>query len=520
MEVTGSPAPSRILIVDDEKAIREILTDFLEMEGYVVRTAPSGRAALELLDQEEFHLVVSDLKMPEVGGLELLGAVRERDLNLLTIIMTGFGTVESAIDAMKQGAYDYVLKPFRCEDVLHVVRRGLEKQRIVAENIRLRETVSLYKITEAMGAAALSIDAILDVILDATMTETQADMVAMVVRDRADDRLFEKARRETNGVSAGLRLDWPALFQALSAQAAVLEGDLGARRYVLDGPVPASLMAVSLRSGPVDVGMVVAAGYSQVRRFTEGKRKILAVLASRAANALENARLHEELKDVFRQTLQGFTQALEASDMYTAGHSDRVSTYAMWIAQGLGMGADETEFVRQAGLLHDIGKVGVATEALNKPGKLTDLEYEAFKSHVVLSKRILDPIRFLKDAIPGAYCHHEKWDGTGYPQGLKANDIPLLGRIIAIADTWDAMTSDRAYRRALPYDVAIAELRRCSGTQFDPKLVDVFIENVEKHRQAGDPVHASQFRPRRSVAERLYEGTGEWVDEEPAAGTY
>jgi putative nucleotidyltransferase with HDIG domain len=507
--------------VDDERAIRDILSDFLDLEGFEVRTAASGAEALGLLDAEDFQLVISDLKMPGMGGLELLAAIQQRDLNLLTIIMTGFGTVESAIDAMKKGAWDYILKPFRVEDALHVVRRALEQQRTVAENIRLREAVTLYRISEAMSAS-LSIDAILDVILAAVLTETQADLVSMVLRDRGDDRLFERARRQNGGAPKPFELafDFRALATALAAQPDLVVTGGAVRPLVAAGAAPATLMAVPLRAGPIDLGLVVAAGFNQARPFTEGRRKMLMVLASRAATALENARLHEELKDVFRQTLQGFTQALEASDMYTAGHSDRVSTYAMWIAEGLGMTPEETEFVRQAGLLHDIGKVGVATEALNKPGKLTDVEYETFKSHVTLSKRILDPIRFLKDAVPGAYCHHEKWDGTGYPQGLKGNDIPLLGRIISVADSWDAMTSDRAYRRALPYDVAVGELRKCAGTQFDPKLIEIFIAEVERHRVLGDPVHASQFRPRTSVAERLYEGAGEWAEpEEPAAAS-
>ena len=148
MTMTNEDRP-RVLIVDDEKFIRDILADFLGMEGYVVRTAEDGQAALNELNQAHYDLVISDLKMPRMGGIELLEQIGTAAPNALTVIMTGFGTVETAIDAMKRGAYDYILKPFKVEEVIHVVQRGLEKQRLAAENLRLKEALSLYKVSEA-----------------------------------------------------------------------------------------------------------------------------------------------------------------------------------------------------------------------------------------------------------------------------------------------------------------------------------------------------------------------------------
>src|SRR5579862_7041822 len=138
----------RVLVVDDEKVIREILSDFLTMEGYVVRTVENGESALTELERRSYNLVISDLKMPGMGGLELLERISELRQNVLTVIMTGFGTVETAIEAMKKGAYDYILKPFKIEEVVHVVERGLYRQQLQAENIRLKEAVSLYKVSE------------------------------------------------------------------------------------------------------------------------------------------------------------------------------------------------------------------------------------------------------------------------------------------------------------------------------------------------------------------------------------
>src|SRR5262245_18928023 len=143
----------RVLVVDDEKVIREILSDFLTMEGYVVRAVEDGAAALKELRLRPYDLVISDLKMPNVGGLELLEKIADENLNVLTVIMTGFGTVETAIEAMKKGAFDYILKPFKVEEVVHVVQRGLDRQRLQAENIRLREALSIYRVSEAIATS-------------------------------------------------------------------------------------------------------------------------------------------------------------------------------------------------------------------------------------------------------------------------------------------------------------------------------------------------------------------------------
>src|SRR5580658_8235267 len=182
----------RVLIVDDEKFIRDILADFLGMEGYVVRTAEDGAAALAELGRTRYDMILSDLKMPRMGGIELLAAIGQAAPSALTVIMTGFGTVETAIDAMKRGAYDYILKPFKVEEVIHVVQRGLEKQRLSAENLRLREALSLYKVSEAI-AASLSLEEVLATIGDTAVFELQGDLVSTWLDD-GEGGYFERQR--------------------------------------------------------------------------------------------------------------------------------------------------------------------------------------------------------------------------------------------------------------------------------------------------------------------------------------
>jgi response regulator RpfG family c-di-GMP phosphodiesterase len=517
MSTFASDERPRVLIVDDEKFIRDILADFLGMEGYIVRTAEDGAAALAELNSAHYDLVISDLKMPRMGGIELLDAIGTTAPSALTVIMTGFGTVETAIDAMKRGAYDYILKPFKVEEVIRVVQRGLEKQRLAAENLRLREAVSLYKVSEAI-TASLSLDEVLATIGDTAVHELKGDLVSTwlddgeggyferqrLVQPRASDALLVPpstrpsepgSKDQSNTLDAAVLASESPMFSefgALSTRAfieyyavhsALLEqGAKGARFF---GSMPAvplvSLVSVPLRMKTRLLGWITVASFTKQKRFNEGHRKLLSIVGSRAAAAIENARLYEDLRATFQQTIEGLARAIDKMDRYTAGHSERVAMYAMSLAVRLGLAPDVVEVVRQSALMHDIGKIGCVMN-LNKPGKLTQDEYEVFKRHPVYGKDILDPIRFLHPLIPGVHLHHERWDGRGYPLGLKGNDVPLIARIIAVADTYDAMTSDRAYRRALPHEVAVGEIERCCSTQFDPEVAHTFTSGLEDFR--------------------------------------
>jgi len=477
----------RLLIVDDEKYIRDILADFLGMEGYQVRTAADGAAALNELHQAHYDLIISDLKMPKMGGIELLEAVAAAAPNALTVIMTGFGTVETAIDAMKRGAYDYILKPFKVEEVIHVVQRGLEKQRLSAENMRLREALSLYKVSEAISAS-LSLEQVLATVGDTALSELDADSVSTWLDD-GEGGFFERQRLYATHLSTEVHeslgtYEPQAFVEHFSKDTMLLDQGTIAGRFFKKSPTepPTSILAVPLRIKTRLIGWVCLTSFSRLRRFDEGQRKLLSIVAARASASVENARLYEDLRATFQQTIQGLAKAIDKMDRYTAGHSDRVALYSQVLAKRLALGVDQIEIVRQSALMHDIGKIGCVMN-LNKPGKLTQDEYEMFKKHPAYGKDILEPIKFLNPLIPGVYLHHERWDGRGYPLGLKGNDVPLMARIVSVADTYDAMTSDRAYRRALPHEVALNEIDRCSTTQFDPEVTNAWNEGIEEFRE-------------------------------------
>jgi len=272
-----------------------------------------------------------------------------------------------------------------------------------------------------------------------------------------------------------------------------------AKQFFTEHAVPhdlTSFVAVPLTVRGNMVGVLDVFSFTAGKKFDEGHRKMLAVLASRAASAIDNARLYNELRtsndslvvanksleEMFQQTVAGFAQALEESDLYTRGHSERVAVYSEILARGLGLPDAEIRRVVQAGVMHDVGKIGVRYDMLNKPGKLTPEEVAVFRQHPEKGKRILEPVPCLHGLIDGCWCHHEWFDGGGYPRGLSGQNIPLVGRIVSIADAYDAMTSDRAYRRALPHEVAIGEIERCAGTQFDPELSEAFVKLIEAYR--------------------------------------
>ncbi len=498
---TSASEAARILVVDDERVIREILAEFLTLEGYVVAAVEDGQKAIEELRLRPYDLVISDLKMPRVSGLQLLEKLAEENINVLTVIMTGFGTVETAIEAMKRGAYDYILKPFKVEEVIHVVQRGLYRQQLQAENIRLREALTIYKVSEAL-ATSVDLDHILDTILKAALAETDADVATLHLRDLRTGKYEERVKLIGDGAGSPT-VPTPA-FELLierfdRGQPVVSHGDSASRFFVgvaAPGRELASFLSVPLQVGAAVIGVLNVYSFTRGKKFDEGHRKMLTVLGSRAAGAIDNARLYDDLRmrndelraanevleSTFQSTVAGFAQALEETDLYTRGHSERVARYAELIARGLTLSDAEVRRTVEAGVMHDIGKLGVRYDMLNKPGKLTPDEMRVFRQHPEKGKRILDPVPCLHGLIDGCWCHHEWWDGGGYPRGLRGHDIPLVGRVVAIADAYDAMTSDRAYRRALPHEVAVGEIERCAGTQFDPELAELFVKMIEDHR--------------------------------------
>jgi putative nucleotidyltransferase with HDIG domain len=214
--------------------------------------------------------------------------------------------------------------------------------------------------------------------------------------------------------------------------------------------------------------------------FSQDDVRFFEVIAGEIAVAIQNAKLFRDLEDLFFDTIKSLAQAIDARDPYTRGHSERVTRYSEIIAKEMNLSPKEREIIREAGLLHDIGKIGIRDGILLKPSHLTEEEFEQIKKHPDIGYNIVNSIRHLRHIVPGIRSHHERVDGGGYPDNLKGDEIPLYGRIICVADAFDAMTSDRPYRKGLSKEEAVKRIKNNVNSQFDPKVVKAFISAYEK----------------------------------------
>lgn len=337
--------PDRILVVDDEEPIREIVASMLGTAGYACKEAGSGMEALAVLNSgEEFELMLSDLMMADLDGIGLLERTKEKYPDMPVVMVTAVHDISVALAAIRNGAYDYLLKPFEREQLLNTVSRALENRRLKVEN------------------------------------RTYQTNLESLVKARTDQ-----------------------------LQAAV-----------------------------------------------------------------------RELERSYDMTLEALGDALDLKDAETEGHSRRVTAYTIAIAKAMGLPQEQIPTIARGAFLHDIGKLAIPDAILRKPGKLTPDEMATMREHCYKGYQIVKKIPFLADACEIIYSHQERFDGTGYPRGLKGKEIPLGARIFSVADTLDAITVDRVYREKQTYQAAREEIKRWSGRQFDPDVVDAFLEMPEK----------------------------------------
>ena len=246
------------------------------------------------------------------------------------------------------------------------------------------------------------------------------------------------------------------------------------RQFDYLAPFARRLLAVPMQRQDKTLGALICLD-NRGDDFNSQDIKLLTSISNEMAVFIENANLFADARGLMMGLMHALTSAVDAKDAYTCGHSQRVALFGREIARRANFSEALCERVYMAGLLHDVGKIGVSEAVLQKAGKLTDEEFEEIKKHVEIGAKILKDVKQVEDLIPGVRHHHERYDGRGYPDKLAGQDIPLFGRILCVADCFDAMTSNRTYRRALPIEVAMMEIRRCSGTQFDPTLADAFL---------------------------------------------
>lgn len=342
---TTTVEAENILVVDDEEAIREVVSTMLESKGYRCTAVSNGRAAQEYVKKVTPDLVLSDMIMPEMDGIRLLDWLRSYDPEIPVIMVTAIHDISTALEAIRRGAYDYILKPFEKDQLFLGVGRALQHRRLVLEN---RE----YQLN---------------------------------LQQKVDEQTAQ----------------------------------------------------------------------------------------------LQNA--FAQLEQSYDDTLEALGSALDLKDAETEGHCQRVTAFTVSIAKCVPVHVSYLPVLARAAFLHDIGKMAIPDSILRKPGPLDNDEKQIMRTHCEIGYNMLTRIPFLRDAAQIVLAHQEFFDGTGYPHGLSGEDIPLGARIFSVADAMDAMISDRPYRKALPMSHARNEIRRCAGTQFDPKIVEVFLSIPEGH---------------------------------------
>lgn len=465
----------KIMIVDDEVYICNIVSEALSaLNEYEVISFSDPAKALEHLGNNHIDLVLTDLVMGDYSGVNIFEQALRYHPDCIVLLMTAYPTVDNAISVLRQGAYDYLVKPFKLETLKNAVKRGLEHQRLARENLHLKEQLALYELSEAMSTAT-SLEASLNLAASTARSVIGVKAVSILVRDLAANVpvpyfiLGEPGDREAE--------------EFLNGKHSLCQQVLHKREPKVDNikledndALIRSLAAHPLTSRGKVIGLLNIVRDDKFMPIQKGQLHLLSIIASKVASAIENNRLYEHLQSSYLKAIKALANSIEARDRYTRGHTERVTILADLIASRLGWSEKKRAELKMGCTLHDIGKIGIPDAVLNKPDKLSSAERRQMQQHPLLGARILEGIDYLKAAIPYVLYHHEKYDGTGYPHGLKGEDIPVEGRLLAVVDTYDAIVSDRPYRPGAVPQKAVDEILEFKGSQFDPVIVDILLE--------------------------------------------
>jgi putative nucleotidyltransferase with HDIG domain len=471
-----------VLIVDDEISICEVIGQYLGKAGYIVSMASSGEEAVEVLQKNPIHLIISDIKMPGMSGVDLLKYVKDTYQMLPMLMTTGFPTLDTAIEALKLGAFDYMTKPFHLEEIGEKVKRAFETIKLNEENLLFSRLVSLHEVTKQL-ASTLEVQELNRKFIDFSMQIIRADGGSLLLVDQAG----KLAITETAGTyfQPVYWLSKPFVVASryvAQEQEPILVNADGYQTYEALPPLPGelrSLLSFPLKTASRMIGVLNLVRLNTREAFSSLDMEIINVLASQASISIENVRLYHNIRDNYLKTIRAFALAVEAKDVYTHGHSENVMKYTVVLAKMLGLPDAELELVKYAGLLHDIGKIGISENILNKTAKLTPQEFDEIKKHPELGARIISDVPFLKSLVPMVLHHHEFYNGNGYPMRISGNAIPFGARILSVADAYEAMTSNRPYRKSLSKEIALGILKEERGKQFDPLIVDAFMEIMQ-----------------------------------------
>ncbi len=481
-----------ILIIDDEPLLTKTLTAILGSKGFEVKNTALGKDGLELL-KEGFDLLLLDIKLPDTNGLEVLKQVKLKFPQTIVILITAYASVETAVTAMNEGAYTYLTKPFEVDELLSAINGAFEKKRLDAERERILNSLTLlYKVNKELEGV-IELHSIARLAARYFAEAVNIEVCAILLID-------QKTREFRFGALNGVPYDIGYLAQKrfklgrkmyktlIEEYNAVLIPELKTKPDILEYvPVenPKSLFIFPIGSKNNIVGLCVFIS-RQIVELSEEDLKVISEISSEVAGYIENANLYLQLKHNYLSAVATLVKAIEGKNKYTQGHSEVVAEFAVAVGREMNLSNDEIESIRFAGLLHDIGKIAISEQILLKKEALTTDEYVKLKMHTIVSTDVVRRLGISERLIRIVLYHHERYDGAGYPEGLREKAIPIGARILAVCDAYEALVSDRPYRDPFSKEKAIAELKRCAGTQFDPQVVNVFIEILAKEDRSID----------------------------------
>jgi len=465
------------VVLDDEAASRRhctitarenlcVLTDLQSANGTFVNE--KRITAVDLNRGDKIRIGSTVLELLEADAAAAPGAPSLFSTTSLSI-------VESRSNTLVQRAVD----PNKLEFLSQVYKRKDESHLLESAQKYL---TTLHKVSEILSRAT-SVEALFDSVVSAILEVTGGDRAAILMRNKETaDVDMVAVRTKDNQASGQVTLSRTVVHDVLDKGISAFTDDaLADERYGAGESIVRqrirSVMCAPMRTTDEILG-VLYVDSMMAREFSEAELELLAAIGNQAGIALHRARLMAEVERLFLDVMKAIASIIDAKDGYTHKHSERVSAFGVRLAQHLGFDADNRAVVELSGLLHDVGKIGVPDAILNKPGKLTDSEFKEMRLHPIHGARILSNIQSDKVVrlLPGVKYHHERWDGKGYPEGLKGEEIPLLGRVLGVADFLDALTSDRSYRKGLPLEEALQMVKDLEGQAFDPVVVKAAVE--------------------------------------------
>ncbi|MFO7917111.1 MAG: response regulator [Anaerolineae bacterium] len=478
----GAISKRRILVVDDEEMVRRFIRLLLERAGYIVFEAENARVALECLPQVEVDLVITDLRMPEMDGLELLRESRELAPDVDFVVLTGYGTAQSAVQAIKLGAVDFVTKPCRLGDLEKKVATYFEESRERGGRTSRLPSQPIQELREILSQSKSLPDSMIEIMDLIRRTFRPTDMEITVFDDQfgSGASVFHDGRCNKG---RGFQVTKGEMERLVEAPAPWFLGD-GTDQTYDDGSQGRTLTVPFSAKGRA-VGALTVTRETVQAPYEIEDAALLLFFASQLGLAMLHARTRrrlldatQDLEEVSYSDIERWVEDWGIYDQNTWRHAKRVARYARMLGEWLGLLPEELEMLSVAGLLHDVGKLGVDRETLSKEDALTTEEFDEVKLHPAMGSRLLAGLPVFSRVVPAIRHHHERFDGQGYPEGLKAEEIPLGARVIAVVDAYDSMVSDRPYRQGLSIEQAVARLRESAGSQLDAHLVEGWLSLI------------------------------------------